>query len=426
MALRPVVVFASLVATSLAGCASGLTGPPSSVSESGAAVGGQVVSDTGGQVEYWAQFGPTKAYGSETAHKNVVVQKGVPYPVTGQLAIGGLARSTTYHYRLCARDSQQRAGAPGCGADQRFTTQSFACGETVVSSVRLTGNVVCGFDTPAGLVVGASGIEINLAGYGLGVAFGSGGGGAPSILNSGGYSDVTIRNGGLGGAIRLQGASRNSIRHVNARANNNYAIQIEGGEANEVRASTVFGRVSGVAVVDSDRLVVTGNDVGSGLSSAITVTGDLGRITRNRLLRDASVTGVTTGIEVAGSGNHVVDNLVRGPWGVGGIVLLSGAGNVIAENEVSELRPFQGADDRFGDGIFVDGPATGTLLRDNVTASNAGDGIEVQSVDARLRGNSANSNGDFGIDAAAGVTDLGGNTAFGNGNPLQCRNVFCQ
>jgi hypothetical protein len=30
------------------------------------------------------------------------------------------------------------------------------------------------------------------------------------------------------------------------------------------------------------------------------------------------------------------------------------------------------------------------------------------------------------IDAAAGVTDLGGNVASGNGNPLQCRNVFCQ
>jgi hypothetical protein len=43
-----------------------------------------------------------------------------------------------------------------------------------------------------------------------------------------------------------------------------------------------------------------------------------------------------------------------------------------------------------------------------------------------LRNNRADDNGDFGIDAVAGVTDGGGNTASGNGNPLQCRNVFCQ
>ena len=78
-----------------------------------------------------------------------------------------------------------------------------------------------------------------------------------------------------------------------------------------------------------------------------------------------------------------------------------------------------------GDGIFV-GPFTaGTVLRDNLTRGNGGDGIEAQGSDARVGGNQAFSNGDFGIDAAAGVTDLGGNQASGNGNPLQCRNVFC-
>ena len=65
-------------------------------------------------------------------------------------------------------------------------------------------------------------------------------------------------------------------------------------------------------------------------------------------------------------------------------------------------------------------------MRGNVASDNDGDGIETQSPSTRLGYNTATGNGDFGIDAAAGVTDLGGNAASQNGNPLQCRNVFCQ
>jgi hypothetical protein len=50
----------------------------------------------------------------------------------------------------------------------------------------------------------------------------------------------------------------------------------------------------------------------------------------------------------------------------------------------------------------------------------------VQGVETRITDNTANGNGDFGIDAVAGVIDGGGNVASGNGNPVQCRNVFCQ
>ncbi len=108
-------------------------------------------------------------------------------------------------------------------------------------------------------------------------------------------------------------------------------------------------------------------------------------------------------------------------------MIVAGADNVVAENEVSggalvdPGSPF----DREADGIFVGAFTAGTLVRDNLAQSNAGDGIELQATATRVRDNLVSSNGDFGIDAVAGVTDLGGNSASSNGNPLQCRTVLC-
>ena len=77
------------------------------------------------------EFGLTSAHGSETSHATVTTQQNVPQSVA--VVISGLARSTLYHYRLCARDAQQKGG-PGCGTDQQLTTQSAGCGETATFS----------------------------------------------------------------------------------------------------------------------------------------------------------------------------------------------------------------------------------------------------------------------------------------------------
>jgi parallel beta-helix repeat protein len=398
------------------GCAVGQTGS-ASPTESAASVGGRVISDTGGQVEYWAQYGLTTAYGAETAHSTVTVGQNVPTSVA--VEIGGLARSMKYHYRLCASDSQQKGG-PGCGADRTFTTQSFACGETVTTSVRLTGSVFCA-DT-AVLVVGANGIDINLAGYELSTPFGVGGGSA--VIVNDGFDDVTIRNGSLFGATLLTGASRNLIRGVEATGGGD-VIHIEGGASNAIRSSILLGRGSAITVVDSDDLVISGNRATSAIGTGIQVQGDGARIANNELPLANSV--FASGIALRGSDGRVVGNRITGPWLAGGLVLVAGADNVIAENEVSDTGEEEFAmDAQFGDGIFVRAFTAGTLLRNNFVQRNTGDGIQVQASSARLRDNTAVENGDFGIDAAAGVTDQGGNTAFGNGNPLQCRNVLCQ
>ena len=68
----------------LAGCARGETGEPSTVTGTIANLAGRVASDTGGTVEYWVQYGPTTAYGSQTARDTIEVQAktaGFVFPV---------------------------------------------------------------------------------------------------------------------------------------------------------------------------------------------------------------------------------------------------------------------------------------------------------------------------------------------------------
>lgn len=54
-----------------------------------------VISNVGGQVEYWLEYGPTKAYGSESEHRTVTTQQNVP--ASARVGIIGLSRSTVYH-----------------------------------------------------------------------------------------------------------------------------------------------------------------------------------------------------------------------------------------------------------------------------------------------------------------------------------------
>jgi parallel beta-helix repeat protein len=408
-----------LNAAVFSGCAAGTTGEHLDVAGTEARATGTVISDVGGEVEYWVEFGRTTAYGSETQHQTVTVEKGVQRTV--EVNIANLERSTTYHYRLCARDSQQ-TGGPGCGEDRQFTTVNVDCGETITADLRLSGDLGCrAVSGEDGLIVGADGIDIDLAGHDVqGVNF--------AIANDRGFDDVTIRNGSLYAiavALRLDGASRNRIREVRAgrlsspftAPSTDIGISIAGGEDNVVRASRVEAGRIGLLATESSRLLVEGSTglaaMGSrGPGTAVEVRGDLARILRNEF---------EAGIAVTGAGNRVAGNRVVGQaFGI----QVGGQGNVIAENEIRDTTALFVVPES-GDGIVVSSGSTGTLLRANLAISNDEDGVDVRSAGTRLRDNTANDNGDFGIDAVQGVSDLGGNTASGNGNPLQCRNVSC-
>jgi hypothetical protein len=345
--------------------------------------------------------------------------------VTVRPTIDGLQRATTYHYRLCASDAQQKGG-PGCGQDQQFTTQSAGCGETVTTAVKLTGDLDC--PQEAGFVIGADGVDINLAGHGMFGGITSGGGGPRAIDNSGGYDDLTVRNGSLAGfgfTIFIDGASRNQILDVTAGAAGN-AVTIAGGTGTEIRRSRLFGRSFGIRVTGSNDLVIADSRAEGSFGSAIEVSGDQARIVRNDTPHSGGAMSITSGIQLAGSGGRIVDNTVDGAWDVGGIAVY-GTNNTLLDNDVRNAAfPCCPLDsEAIGDGIFVGTGSSGTVLRRNRGDSNAGDGIEVRSAQVKLESNAAFSNGDLGIEAVAGVIDLGGNTAGLNGNPLQCVNVFC-
>jgi hypothetical protein len=338
--------------------------------------------------------------------------------------IQGLQRATTYHFRVCAQDDSQQGG-PRCGVDAHFTTQSAGCGDTVTTDIKLTGDLDC--TSGPGFVVGAAGVDINLARHSMIGGIFSGGGGPIGIDNNGGHDDLTVRNGtvgGFGSGIELKDASRNRILGVTSGAAGN-AVTIEGGEGNEIRASDLSGRSFGIHSTSSDGLTVADTTASGSFGDGLELRGDRARVVRNRFVRISDTFPVATGLELVGNGARIADNHVGGGWSAGGI-LVSGSNNLLVGNQVTGATDpgFPDQPSSFGDGIFVGPFSSGVTLRDNRADGNEGDGIDVRAAGVRLEGNAGFNNGGWGILAVPGVTDLGGNTAGGNGAG-QCRNVFC-
>jgi Right handed beta helix region len=425
--MRRLAVAALGLALVSAGCATGQTGDPASVSDRGAAIDGTVISDTGGEVEFWVEYGPTRAYGLEGPHGTVQTEPNAPAPA--RAGIDDLSRSTVYHYRLCAQDSQQQGG-PGCGEDRHFKTQSFACGDTVTADIRLTGDVSCLDVATPGIRIGADGVDVDLNGHQLiGPVF-VGGGIAPAIDDSGGFDDLTIHDGSIGNfgdGIHVEGADRTKVLHVSSFGPQD-GIDIRGGQGHEIRHSAGSGRNGGIIVANATGVVVADSTASGNFGSGMTLSSvSDSRAVRNTVTGPGAGCCVTFGLVLSGNGNVVEDNKVSGFNG-GNLVLQAGANNKLISNELFDgfISPFPDPPAEAGDGLYVGAFTAGTVIRDNYAHDNEGDGIEVAASSARLTDNRADANGDFGIDAAAGVTDGGGNTASGNGNSLQCRNVVCE
>jgi hypothetical protein len=416
---RLLTVAVVVAAIGCSGCATAFTGSPSRIGRTDAYIQGHVVSNTGGQVESWVEYGPTAAYGSESDHETISWPANQTLPAG--VLIGGLQGATSYHYRYCAQDDHQQNG-PGCGEDRVFTTQSVECGDSVTGPVKLTGPMLC--DHQPAFIIGADGVDIDLAGHHLSGNW-SGNGGPIAIDNSAGFDDLTVHDGGVNGfgfALYAKSASRNRVLNVDATAESE-GIRFSGGSANEMQDSDVFGDGVGVVSIGSDGLVVA-HTRANGIGGGMTLSGAELRILDNEVIR-TPIDDRARGIELSGSGARIAGNRVKN-WGLGGIVV-SGSDNEVVDNDVRDsIHSFFSPQPAWdGDGIFVTAFSRRTLLRSNLVTGNAGDGIETQDPTSSLGQNTASYNGDYGIDAAAGVTDLGFNSAFLNGNDAQCRNLFC-
>ena len=408
MVRRVLASLALLAALACVGCARGETGKPFTVSGTQAHLDGRVGSNTGGTVEYWVQYGPTTAYGAESPHETIETEPNTPRDVFPILT--GLQRDTGYHYRLCAQDLQQQGG-PGCGEDRTFITSNLDCGEVITHDFRLSRSMSCEFFEP-GILIGADGVDINLAGHTFTGSLDvfQEPAGPPAVDNSGGFDDVTIRNGTIdswGTVALLENASRNVIRNIGTTFTGS-GVRIVGGADNTIRSSSFTAGRFGDALFAEDTV-------------GLTVTRSWGhdwllRVSGARLADNDMCVVTLQGNDNLLKGNRVRNCLDRG------VAVSGGSGNRLVGNEVSGLESMFSTDT---DGIRVEVAATGTVLRDNFVHDNPDDGIDVRAPGTTLTGNRATNNGDLGIDAVPGVTDGGRNTASGNGNPLQCRNVAC-
>jgi hypothetical protein len=420
--VKAAVLACLLLAAANAGCAVGITGFPTQTAVDGAIVGGQVVGNQPGPADYWVQYGPTRTYGSETAHASVDLESGTPEPVAVQL--GGLARDSLYHYRLCAQDA---VDGPACGGDRTLRTQDVACGETVTTDLRLTGNLVCGGGGigprlgPNGINVGAGGIELNLAGHGITGETFVGGDGSIGI-DVGGFDDVTVRNGGVGLygiGVHVADAAHTTITGLDSQGSPD-GLQVEGATDLLVRHGRITGRTTGLNLSDLAGSTISDVTAQGSFIGAILLTGS-----DNKVVDSEAAGGSLTsyGIYLGGIRNRVARTEVTGAGYRGGIYV-GGNDATLVDNDVSGAQHLDMAtSDENGDGIFVIG--SGALLRGNRAHDNGGDGIDVRLAGTRLGDNAATGNALFGIRAVPGVIDLGGNSASGNGGPFQCQNVFC-
>jgi parallel beta-helix repeat protein len=319
------------------------------------------------------------------------------------------------------------------------------CGSVVTRSVVLANDLLgCQGD---GLVIGAGGITVNLAGHTVaGVVSDD----SVGIRNAG-HPGVVIKNGVVREferGVQLTGATGNRLRGLTVELNGSDGIDLNHSNGNQILGGTIRDNFTvvllengsarnlvedavlqgnhgaGVRLDTATSNLVTGNIVNGNGSAAEPLTSQilLMNSSRNRLEANDVSASSTVGIVLTGSdlnqlhGNQV--GFVGSDGNVGGVSLLGSSDRTLINgNTVANNRP--------GDGIFVEAGSRYSILRNNLASGNGDDGIQVDDPGTRIVGNTANDNDDLGIEAVAGVTDGGGNSASGNGNPAQCLNISC-
>ena len=355
-----------------------------------------------------------------------------------------------------------------------------ACGDVITQDTTLDSDLI---DCPqAGIVIGADGITLDLAGHavdGDGVPDPIGSGCRAGIANSRcapfdtGHDDVTVTGGTIrefetGVSIRR---SEGVVIEQTRFEGNDTAVGLNDVTRPTVERNTFF-RNSGRAIegVEAHLARIERNQVAANGDGIRLVSARDGTIARN-VIRDSALMGIT--VEDGAMRNGVLANRVQGN-GHAGIVVVEGTrlnrvernyvsnngnapgfhffdGGILVDKDTRVERNSVSHNSRgivlwghgqntvagnavtasVGDGILVefgsDDPARPhNVLNDNVVARNGDDGIDVEDPRTVVSANTAKHNSDLGIEAVPGVTDGGGNRAFSNGNPLQCLNVFCR
>ena len=341
-------------------------------------------------------------------------------------------------------------------ASAALTPTIVQCGVPIVSSIRAMNNLDC---PNSGIVVGADGITIDLAGHRIEGDQSVGGYG---VDNSGGFNEVTVKNGTIdhfefgvvltntdrnimkdlivtdsklngfglstttravllrndslgngahGIALAPAGGSTLSENNVSHNAESGIFISSSSGP-NTVKNNAVNGNgESGIAVTGSSGgQTISGNRVASNERQGIYITGNASTISGNKVIDND-----WNGIELASADSNTVrGNRVRSSGGenvlfqVTGIALANASGNVVTGNDVRSS---------FYSAFALQFSSLNNKLANNVGAANNRSGLFV---DAGSTGNVINvnvfsENGLHGIDSEATQITISKNRAERNG-----------
>jgi parallel beta-helix repeat protein len=282
---------------------------------------------------------------------------------------------------------------------------ALACGQTITVDTTLTADLT-GCVGP-GLVIGADGITLDLAGHTL-----AGDGRADAcpgnlfcdvgVDDGAGYSDVTVTGGGTvrGFVVGVQAAApANNLRleRLTIRDNSRFGALVHGGD-DAVYARDVFADngISGLVAVDAHRVQVTRNTVTGGAGYG-TVLFHVDTSTVSNTIFRANDQGVL----VTGSDNTIVDNTVTNSSGSSidvvdgasrnrvvrnrlsdngdGIVLAGAIDTYVSGNVVTGTGQF-GGPNTGGFGLILDGSATTTIVGNTITGGR-GPAVLVTSLD---------------------------------------------
>lgn len=257
-----------------------------------------------------------------------------------------------------------------------------SCGAVLTQDTTLAADLV---DCPGdGLVIGADGITVDLAGHlvdGVGAGIG---------IRNPGHDRVRILQGSVrefGIGVAFSGVDASTVERMILGANRVYGLQLAGSDGNRVANSDVVGNRAGVQIL-------AGSD-GNTLAT----------------------------IRVAGNRNPALPAAGHG-IALGGV----GRGGTLGDNRNAILGSTVTANS--GHGILIGASSDhGSRVEGNRTHRNGASGIAVYCgsfcTPTSLRENVAERNGAWGIQADPGSVAAAGNRARANGAAAQCLNVGC-
>ena len=168
-----------------------------------------------------------------------------------------------------------------------------------------------------------------------------------------------------------------------------------------VAALTVNGTVETPATLDLAGFSVICQDLNGkkGVPIGILITGDSVTVTNGKVI------GCKTGVQVTGTGGHLVKNVTAENSTSSGFVIKSDGNRINAAT----------ATDGLADGFAVTGSKN--LVAHSTASNNALAGFNVSSGHNRVKSNTATGNGGAGFGVSGSHTKVGANTADGNTGP---------